>query len=95
MKEDLISLYLSIRLRDESSINDLTDEKFENEREQLRHIDSLEIIEHIKRTIEILIFMDEDEIKKQARQKLKKSASKKNLNDKIAHSEGDSYKQGS
>ncbi|CDW84735.1 UNKNOWN [Stylonychia lemnae] len=95
VKEALISLYLSIRLRDESSINDLTDEKFENEREQLRHIDSLEIIEHIKKTIEILIFMDEDEIKKQARKKLKKSASKKNLNDKIAHSEGDSYKQGS
>ena len=63
VKEALISLYLSIRLRNESSINDLNEDKLDKEKEQLRHIDSLEIIDHIKKTIEILIFMDDEEIR--------------------------------
>lgn len=63
VKEALIGLYLSIRLRNESSINDLNEDKLDKEKEQLRHIDSLEIIDHIKKTIEILIFMDDEEIR--------------------------------
>lgn len=62
IKEGLIEFYLNVKLRNESSIYDITSEKLEKEKEQMRDLDSLEILEQIKTSVEALVALkSEDE----------------------------------
>jgi hypothetical protein len=53
-------LYLNVKIRDDSSIYDVNNEKIDEEKEPLRHLGSLELIEYIKSSIEVLISMQDE-----------------------------------
>lgn len=61
LKEALIDFFLSVKLRNDSSIYDITVEQLEAEKEQVRHLESLEILECIKTSVETLLFMKAEE----------------------------------
>jgi hypothetical protein len=62
LREALIDLYINVKVRNDTSINDLTDSKIEDEKEQIRHLDGMEIIEYIKSAIEILVSLKDDDV---------------------------------
>jgi hypothetical protein len=49
-----------VKLRNESSIYDITSEKLEKEKEQMRDLESLEILEQIKSSVEALVALKSD-----------------------------------
>jgi hypothetical protein len=55
IKEALIDLYINVKLRNDTSMYEITTEKIETEKESLRHLESMELIEYIKSSIEILV----------------------------------------
>lgn len=46
---------MNVKLRNDSSIYDITIDKLEKEKEQMRHLESLEILECIKTSVETLV----------------------------------------
>ena len=62
LREALIELYINVKVRNDTSINDLTNSRLEDEKEQIWHLDGLELIEYIKSAIEILVSLKDDEI---------------------------------
>jgi hypothetical protein len=60
LREALIDLYINVKVRNDTSINDLNEEKLESEKDQIRHLDGLELIEYIKSAIEVLVSLKEE-----------------------------------
>ena len=62
IREALIDLYINVKVRNDTSINDLTESRIEGEKDQIRHLDGLELVEYIKAAIEVLVSLkDEDD----------------------------------
>jgi hypothetical protein len=61
IKEAIVDLYISVKIRNDKSIQTLTTDKLESERKDLLKTDSLDLIETIKNSIEILLNLKLDE----------------------------------
>lgn len=58
VKEALIELYIEVKVRNENSIKAVTNEIIEQEKEKLRYLDSLDLIEYLRSSIEILLSLN-------------------------------------
>ena len=61
VKESLVDLFVNVRIRNDQSMHELTPEKLDREKAELRKQDSTELIDCIKESIEALISMKMDE----------------------------------
>lgn len=61
VREALIDLFINVKIRNDQSMYDITSEKLEEEKVQLRLKDSLDLVESIRNSIEILISLKMDE----------------------------------
>ena len=73
IKKQLIDLYLSVKVRKSEEIDQLTSEDVDRERQNLRHLSLLSIINYIQNSIDILIDLRANE---KYEQKLEKEESK-------------------
>ena len=65
LKEGLLELYLSVKIRSDEEIDGYNEELFKEEKRQLREIDGFTLIDYIKSSIEVLMNMkveEQDEI---------------------------------
>ena len=58
IKEALINLYIEVKVRNETSIQAVTHDTLQMEREKLRYLDSMELIEYLRSSIEILLSLN-------------------------------------
>ena len=58
IKEALIDLYIEVKVRNETSIQAVTPETLQIEKEKLRYLDSLDLIEYLRSSIEILLSLN-------------------------------------
>lgn len=61
MKEALLELYLSVKIRSDEEIDNYTEEQFKEEKEQMKNVDGFTLIDYIKSSIEILMNMKIEE----------------------------------
>lgn len=61
LKEAILELYLSVKIRSDEEIDEYTEEQFKLEKKQMREVDGFTLIDHIKSSIEILMNMKIDE----------------------------------
>ncbi len=81
-EDSLVDLYLSIKIRKTEDIDKLTPEDYQCERQNLKRISPITIIEYIKSTIEILINLKVEE--KLLNEKRKLAASESSFNSSLA-----------
>lgn len=58
VKESLIDLYVEVKVRNEVSIKAVTNETLAQEKNNLRYLDSLDLIEYLRSSIEILLSLN-------------------------------------
>ncbi len=58
IKEALIELYIEVKVRNEVSIKAVTNDVIEQEKEKLRYLDSMDLIEYLRSSIEILLSLN-------------------------------------
>ncbi len=58
VKEALIDLYIEVKVRNEVSIKAVTQDTISQEKENLRYLDSLDLIEYLRSSIEILLSLN-------------------------------------
>ena len=73
IKNQLIDLYLSVKVRKSEDIKNITEEYINNERDNLKNIPMLDIINYIQNSIDILVEMRATE---KYEEKLKKDEEK-------------------
>jgi hypothetical protein len=73
IKKQLIDLYLSVKVRKSEEIDQLTSEDVDRERQNLKHLSLLSIINYIQNSIDILVDLRANE---KYEQKLEKEESK-------------------
>ena len=73
IKKQLIDLYLSVKVRQSEEIDQLTSEDVDRERQNLKHLSLLSIINYIQNSIDILVDLRANE---KYEQKLEKEESK-------------------
>lgn len=61
LKEALLELYLSVKIRSDDEIDNYTEEQFKVEKAQMRQVDGFTLIDYIKSSIEILMNMKIDD----------------------------------
>jgi hypothetical protein len=61
LKEALLELYLSVKIRSDEEIDGYTEEQFKVEKRQMREVDGFTLIDYIKSSIEILMNMKIEE----------------------------------
>jgi len=61
LKEAILELYLSVKIRSDEEIDLYTEEQFKIEKKQMREVDGFTLIDYIKSSIEILMNMKIDE----------------------------------
>ena len=61
LKEGLLELYLSVKIRSDEEIDGYNEELFKEEKRQLREIDGFALIDYIKSSIEVLMNMKVEE----------------------------------
>ncbi|CDW75501.1 UNKNOWN [Stylonychia lemnae] len=61
LKEALLELYLSVKIRSDDEIDAYTEDQFKVEKEQMREVDGFTLIDYIKSSIEILMNMKIEE----------------------------------
>ena len=61
LKEALLELYLSVKIRSDEEIDNYTEQQFKLEKEQMGETDGFTLIDYIKSSIEILMNMKIDE----------------------------------
>lgn len=61
LKEALLELYLSVKIRSDEEIDNYTEEQFKKEKEALREVDGFTLIDYIKSSVEILMNMKIEE----------------------------------
>ena len=62
VKDSLIDLYINVKVRNDTSMIDISSTKLDEEREELQSLDNLDLIEYIKSSVEILVSLKmEDE----------------------------------
>jgi hypothetical protein len=57
LKEAILELYLSVKIRSDDEIDGYTEEQFKLEKQEMRQVDGFTLIDHIKSSIEILMNM--------------------------------------
>lgn len=60
VKESLIDLYINVKVRDDTSLVDMSTNRLENEREELEKLRNLDLIEYIKSSVEVLVSLKAD-----------------------------------
>lgn len=58
VKEALIDLYIEVKVRNEVSIKNVTNETLAKEKDNLRYLDSMDLIEYLRSSIEILLSLN-------------------------------------
>jgi hypothetical protein len=61
LKEALLELYLSVKIRSDDEIDNYTEEQFKQEKKQMREVDGFTLVDYIKSSIEILMNMKIEE----------------------------------
>ena len=61
LKEALLELYLSVKIRSDDEIDNYTEEQFRLEKKQMREVDGFTLVDYVKSSIEILMNMKIDE----------------------------------
>jgi hypothetical protein len=61
LKEALLELYLSVKIRSDEEIDNYTEEQFRLEKDQMKEVDGFTLIDYIKSSIEILMNMKIEE----------------------------------
>jgi hypothetical protein len=61
LKEALLELYLSVKIRSDEEIDNYTEGQFKIEKEQMIDVDGFTLIDYIKSSIEILMNMKMEE----------------------------------
>ena len=61
LKEGLLELYLSVKIRSDDEIDNYNEELFKDEKKELREIDGFALIDYIKQSIEVLMNMKVEE----------------------------------
>jgi hypothetical protein len=61
VREALIDLFINVKIRNDQSMYDITTEKLEEEKATMHRQDSLELIECIRKSIELLISLKMDD----------------------------------
>ena len=61
LKEALLELYLSVKIRSDEEIDNYTQEQFQREKEQMQEVDGFTLIDYVKSSIEILMNMKMEE----------------------------------
>jgi hypothetical protein len=61
LKEALLELYLSVKIRSDEEIDGYTEEQFRIEKEQMKDVDGFTLIDYIKSSVEILMNMKIEE----------------------------------
>jgi len=82
LEDSLVDLYLSIKIRKSEDIDKLTSDDYQCERQNLKRISPITIVEYIKSTIEILINLKVEE--KLLNEKRKLAASESSFNSSLA-----------
>ena len=61
LKEALLELYLSVKIRSDDEIDNYTEEQFKKEKELMKEVDGFTLIDYIKSSVEILMNMKIEE----------------------------------
>ena len=61
VRKAIIDLYLNVKIRSQEEIQGMSDEAMDQEKANLNCIDTLDIIDYIKQSVEILMHMRIDE----------------------------------
>ena len=61
LKEGLLELYLSVKIRSDDEIDNYNEELFKEEKRQLMEVDGFALIDYIKSSIEVLMNMKVEE----------------------------------
>ena len=61
LKEALLELYLSVKIRSDEEIDNYTEEQFKKEKQSMLHVDGFTLIDYIKSSVEILMNMKIEE----------------------------------
>ena len=61
MRKAIIDLYLNVKIRSQEEIHKMNEDAMELEKSKLGTIDTLDIIDYIKQSVEILMHMRMDE----------------------------------
>ena len=78
LKEALLELYLSVKIRSDDEIDNYTEEQFKKEKEHMREVDGFTLIDYIKSSVEILMNMKIEENENgSSEEKVKKKKKKK------------------
>jgi len=80
LKEALLELYLSVKIRSDEEIDNYTEEQFKKEKEALIDVDGFTLIDYIKSSVEILMNMKIEENDNNS-SKIEKSKKKKSINE--------------
>ena len=78
VRKAIIDLYLNVKIRSQEEIQAMNDDMMDKEKDKLSKVDTLDIIDYIKHSVEILMHMriDEFELFKQSwnnQEKLRKA----------------------
>jgi hypothetical protein len=57
VRKSIMELYLNVKIRSQEEIAQMTEEAIEKERDRLNKVDTLDIIDYIKQSVEILMHM--------------------------------------
>lgn len=61
LKEGILELYLSVKIRSDEEIDNYNEEFFNEEKRQLKEVDGFALIDYIKSSIEVLMNMKVEE----------------------------------
>ena len=61
VRKALIDLYLNVKIRSQEEISAMNDEAMDREKQKLESTDTLDIIDYIKHSVEILMHMRMEE----------------------------------
>lgn len=61
LKEALLELYLSVKIRSDEEIDNYNEDQFKIEKDQMKEVDGFTLIDYIKSSIEILMNMKIEE----------------------------------
>ena len=62
VKDALIDLYINVKVRNDTSMIDIQSDDLQHEKQTLQKIDSIDLVEYIKSSVEVLVSLkNEDE----------------------------------
>ena len=61
LKEGVLELYLSVKIRSDEEIDNYNEDVFKLEKKQMKNVDGYTLIDHIKSAIEVLMNMKAEE----------------------------------